>query len=157
MPAVSCSKRETRLLRLYRATRYTAAGIDIRIGQRSTALDSLLAARGVRHAVLITAWNPRSRRQPEGWNKRIQRRLHQRLHRVDMLPAKGILRQWQEAHLLVFAPLPWVLPLARHYRQNAIVAVARGRPARLIVLPYATPGLVVISTGAAMRQDGPAP
>jgi len=139
MTVVRCSQAGAHLLRFYRATRYTASGIDIRIGRRSAALDSLLAEHGVRDAVLITAWNPRSGRQPKGWNKRMQRGLCQRLRRVSALPGMGVLGQWQEAHLLVFAPLRWVLRLARRYRQNAVVAVARRHPARLIMLRYAVP------------------
>src|SRR3954467_12289085 len=76
-----------RLLRAYRGTTYTAAGIEVRIGRRNAALDALLRAHGAREGVLITAWNPRSRRMPERWNHRAQDRLNGFLRRVATMPA----------------------------------------------------------------------
>ena len=60
----------------YRACRYQAAGVDLRIGRRSRALDGLLAGMGAQEAVLITASNPNGRRAPAGCNARMMARLH---------------------------------------------------------------------------------
>src|SRR5215469_14887371 len=54
-----------RLLRVYRDTLYHAKGCDVRIGRRAP--DALFALLGSRVGTFVTAWNPRSRRMPEGW------------------------------------------------------------------------------------------
>ena len=64
-----------RLLGAYRRTVYAVDGVELRIGRHSSAMDALLRRLGVREAVLITAWNPMSRRMPMEWNARAQRRL----------------------------------------------------------------------------------
>jgi len=115
-----------RLLRAFRQTRYTAAGVVVRIGRR----DRLRP----RVAVFITAWNPRSRRMPEGWNRRMQLRLCERLRRYRTLPADGALHRWHEQHLLVVADPRPVLRLARLFRQYSVVISRRGQPARLVLL-----------------------
>ncbi len=120
-----------RTLAAYRKTTYEAAGIEIRIGCRSPAMDRLLASLGVRQAVLITAYNPSSRVMPAGWNRRMQARLAQALRRRRVLPANGTWRRWSEAHLIVFGDVRPVCRLAGPFRQNAIVIVGRGHPAQL--------------------------
>jgi hypothetical protein len=119
------------LLRAYRRTRYEAAGITIRIGRRSLAMDRLLLTRRVRTAVFITAWNPCSRPKPPAWNRRMQARLRRAVRRRLFLPASGHWRGWCEAHLLVFADPRPVQKLARIYRQNAIVILRFRQPAQL--------------------------
>jgi hypothetical protein len=118
-----------RLLRAYRDTVYQAAGCDVRIGRRAP--DALFARLGCREAAFVTAWNPRSRRMPDGWNRRMQQRLCERLRRSVVLAADGSLGRWHEAHLLVGGDSRRVLRLARLFRQHAIVCVQRGRRARL--------------------------
>ena len=88
-----------RMLIAYRKTSYKAAGIEVRIGRRSPAMDRLLSSHGVREAVFITAYNPFSRVMPPGWNQRMQLRLAQVLRRRQCLPAQGSWRRWSEAHL----------------------------------------------------------
>ena len=122
-----------RLLRAYRATRYEAAGVAVRIGRRSAAMDAVLDRMGARVAGFITAWNPRSRRMPDGWNRRMQGRLAERLRRHACVPARGSLRRWHEDHLLAAADPGQLLRLARVFRQYGIVVVVRGRPARLLL------------------------
>jgi hypothetical protein len=122
------------LLRVYRRTRYTAAGITLRIGRRSAGIDALLGRLAARDAVLVTAWNPFSRPMPDGWNRRMQARLRERLRGWRTLSAEGGLGCWQEDHLLVIAPLPPVRVLGRLFRQNALVAIRRRAPARLVLL-----------------------
>ena len=124
-----------RLLGAYWRTVYSVDGVELRIGQRSPAMDALLRRYGVREAVLITAWNPMSRRLPMGWNRRAQRRLRERLRRFVTLEADGGWRRWREDHVLVFAPTRRVVRLAWMFRQAAIVTVGRDR----------TPGLLVLS------------
>ncbi|HEY1934846.1 MAG TPA: DUF3293 domain-containing protein [Acetobacteraceae bacterium] len=124
-----------RLLLAYRRSRYTVGDVDVRIGRACPAMDGFLARHNARSAVFVTAWNPRSRRMPEGWNARMQRRLAKRLRRVAYVSADGSGRGWHEEHVLVFRPLPWVTGLAALFRQHAVVAVRRGRPARLVILP----------------------
>lgn len=120
------------LLRAYRQTRYAASGVVVQIGRRSAAMDTLLVRYGVPSAVWITAWNPFSRPMPLGWNRRMQARLAERLHRLACLPGSGGFRRWREDHLLVLGPVPPVLGVARRFRQNAVVVVRRGQPARLV-------------------------
>jgi hypothetical protein len=121
-----------RLLRAYRRTRYSAAGVVVRIGRCMP--DALFAQIGAREAVFVTAWNPRSRRMPSGWNARMQQRLAERLRRFVVVPADGTLGRWHEAHLLVAADVRRMLRMARVFRQFGVVAVRRGRPARLVLL-----------------------
>ena len=122
------------LHRAYRMTRYSAAGITVRIGRRSREMDRLLISHGQREAVFITAWNPFSRRMPEGWNRRMQSRLARAASRWPVLPAEGRWRRWCEAHVLVFAAAASMAMLARRYRQNAIVIVRIRQQTRLSVL-----------------------
>src|SRR5215510_14014195 len=102
-----------RLLRAYRLTRYCAAGVPIRIGHRVP--DELFATLGARHATLVTAWNPRSRRTPAGRNRHMQRRLRQHLHRFAVAEAAGSLHRWREAMLLVAGEPAPVVRLARRF------------------------------------------
>jgi hypothetical protein len=120
------------LSRAYRLTRYEAAGIEVLIGRRSVAMDRLLAAHRCRSGVLVTAWNPFSRRMPDGWNRRMQTRLAQVARRWPQAPGEGRWRRWREVHLLLFAASAPALRLARLFRQNAVVIVRIGHPARLV-------------------------
>lgn len=116
---------------LYRLSPIVACPIALRIGARSFAADALLARFGVQEAVLVTAWNPRSRRMPDGWNRRMQAGLAACLRRRAVLPAEGAWRGWREAHLLVLGPAQPVEALARRFRQTAVVTLRRGAPVRL--------------------------
>ena len=119
------------LAHAYRRSRYSVAGFGLTVGRRSGALDGLLSGMGAREAVLITAWNPRSRRMPPGWNARMQRRLRQAVRRYFILTASGGARGWTEDHLLVLMPAAQAVVLARRFNQNAIVMMRRGQPAYL--------------------------
>jgi len=98
-------------------------------------MEALLRQYQVREAVLMTAWNPMSRRMPLGWNMRAQLRLQERLRRFVTLPAEGGWRHWQEHHVLVFAPRAPILRLAGIFRQAAIVFVGTGRSPALVIRP----------------------
>ena len=119
------------LLAAYRRSRYEAAGAEARIGRRSLAVDALLARLGVREGGFVTAWNPFSRRMPDGWNRRMQVRLQAAARRLPGAPGHGGDGRWREAHWLLGAEPRRLLVLARRFRQAAIVTVARGQPARL--------------------------
>lgn len=121
-----------RTLRAYRRTTYEAGGIAVRIGWRARGMDGLLRAHGCRTGVFITAWNPRSRRMPPGWNRRRQIALAERLRGMTVLVAQGAWRGWHEAHLLVLDHPGRVRRLARLFRQHAVVQVRIGQRARLI-------------------------
>jgi hypothetical protein len=120
------------LSRAYRMTVYTVAGIAVRVGRPSRAMDRLLHDHRQPEAVFITAYNPFSRPMPPGWNCRMQSRLRQALHRRTVLPASGQWRRWSEAHLLVFDSRRRMIVLARHFQQHAIVTLRPGQPARLV-------------------------
>jgi hypothetical protein len=120
------------LARAYRLTRYQAAGTDIRIGRRAS--EALFGRLGARGATLVTAWNPRSRRMPEGWNRRVQQRLRQCLRRFRVIDAEGSLHGWHEPMLLVAGDPRPAVRLAVRFRQRAVVILRRGRKARLRLL-----------------------
>ena len=123
-----------RLRRAYLRTRYSVQGHELRIGRRTPAIDALLSHYTRSEGVLVTAWNPRSRVMPRGWNERQQRRLLAQLRRHRALPAAGGLGRWHEDHVFVLAPLAVVRPLARLFRQHAVVVVRRGQRARLVFI-----------------------
>jgi hypothetical protein len=99
-------------------------------------MDALLTRAGARMGVFITAWNPLSRRMPEGWNRRMQRCLLERLRRHTRFRANGALRRWREEHLLVVADPRPMLRCARLFRQRGVVVVRRGQPVCLSLLCY---------------------
>ncbi len=121
-----------RLERAYRLTRYRVTSVDIRIDRVPSA--ALFALLGARRAALVTAWNPRSRRMPDGWNRRMQRRLRLRLRRLEVIDAEGSLHRWHEPMLLVAGDARPVIVLARRFRQRAIVVLHSGCRARLRAL-----------------------
>ncbi len=118
----------------YRNSHYSVAGLDLRIGRRNGALDGVLAGLGVREAVLITAWNPASRRMPLTWNSKMMAKLRHRLGTTPALPAQGAGRIWSEDHLLVIGDRRRLAKLARLFGQAAIVGLKRGQGVRLLPL-----------------------
>jgi Protein of unknown function (DUF3293) len=130
-----CGKRAipARTLLAYRKSSYAAGGVEIRIGRRCPPMDRLLSSYGAREAVFITAHNPFSRIMPPGWNRRMQARLVQALHRCAILPATGSWRGWSETHVLVIGDARRVRRQALLFRQNGIVIVRSGQPTRLLV------------------------
>ncbi len=139
----------THLARAYRNSRYSVAGLPLTIGRRSGALDGLLTGMGVRDAVLITAWNPASRRMPRPWNDRMMAALRHRLGSTPSLPATGAAGTgaagsgaagigaagaWAEDHLLVTGDRRRLAVLARVFRQAALVGLRRGQELRLLPL-----------------------
>jgi hypothetical protein len=121
------------MLTAYRKTCYMAAGVPVRIGRRSVAMDRLLVSHGTREGALITAFNPFSRVMPPGWNRRMQVRLARAVRRRQTLAAAGSWRRWSEDHLLVLGDVRPVRRLIGRFRQNGIVIVRRGQPAALLL------------------------
>jgi hypothetical protein len=122
------------LARAYRLTRYRAAGFDIRIGRHAPA--ALFEMLGASQAALVTAWNPLSRRMPEGWNRRMQARLRERLRQGFVIDGEGELGGWHEAMLLVAGDPRRTIRLAAVFRQRAVVIVRRRRKAELRLVRY---------------------
>jgi hypothetical protein len=89
---------------------------------------------GGRDGALITAWNPASRRLPQGVNRRRQRQLTERLRRHHGILAHGRLHRWHEDKLLVAADPRVLMVVARRFDQTAIVVLRAGQPARLALL-----------------------
>ena len=119
------------LLRAYARTEYRAAGAVARIDCRSPGIDATLRRLGVHQGAFVTAWNPFSRRRPQGWNRRMQARLEQAVRRLPSVSGKGESRGWAEDHLLVGADPRRVWRLGLRFRQQAIVTVRIGGRARL--------------------------
>ena len=70
---------------------------------------------------------------PTGWNARALRRFDAAIRRLPHAAGHGGWRQWWEAHRLVAADPRRLTVLARCFRQRAIVVVARGAPARVVI------------------------
>lgn len=135
------------LARAWRATVFEADGIAVPIAPdprlprvwraRRAAVAALLARLGTREACFTGAWNPFSRRRPRGWNARMLARLRAAARRLAVLDGMGRAcrpRPWGEEHLLVGAAPARCATIARRFRQDSIVALARGGPTRMIVL-----------------------
>jgi Protein of unknown function (DUF3293) len=117
------------VLRAYRLTQYRAAGIGFQIGRRAP--EALFIRLGTPTATLLTAWNPRSRRQPIGCNCRMQQRLRKQLRRSIVAEADGTLHRWHEAMLLAAGDPRPAIRLARRFRQRAVVILRRGQTVEL--------------------------
>jgi Protein of unknown function (DUF3293) len=132
------------LLDAYRTTDYVVFDrrreVVIRIGERSHAVDTLLARFGARSAVFITAWNPFGRSRTSGRNKHRQRGLLADLRACGcpnlMGEGRGAGVDWPpEPSVLAFGVLQSeAARMGRAWGQNAVVFVALGRPARLLLL-----------------------
>jgi hypothetical protein len=121
------------LLRAYWETVYEVDGIILRIGRRSASADRWLNQHGATQAALITAWNPYSRRLPEGRNRRLQRSLLEVVRRSPTFPAFGRWRRWSEEHVAVVTNCKRATMLCRVFRQHAFVMLQCGKPVRLIL------------------------
>ena len=126
---------DAKLLGLYRRTDYVVDGrIHVAVGHRSRATDAMLTRLGARAGALITAANPYSQTRPEAWNRRMTGRLASALDTLPLLPAEGRLGGWREEGLFVCGDPRRLARLGRKFRQNALVLVEYGRPARLLFL-----------------------
>ncbi len=119
----------------YLRTEYEAAGVVVRIGRHNAAMDALLDGR---RAAFVTAWNPMSRRMPRGWNERMLARMREAARGRLIAEGWGSARGWTERHLLVAGDPRALVVLARRFRQAAVVVVAPGRLARLVMVTHRT-------------------
>ena len=130
------------LQRAYTATTFVAevldGSIEIRIGRRHPALDALLIGQDTDAWAFITAWNPSSQRLTDTENAARQQRLHDELTSLclPIFSGRGVPDEgdWPpEASLLVLGLAETdALRIGRDHGQNAVVAGARGGPARLV-------------------------
>ncbi len=118
------------VLRSYRLSTYRAGTVEARIGRRPVGLDGRVRV----PSVLLSACNPGGRRLFDGWNRRMMQRLAETLRRVAHVQGEGRLRQWSEPLVLAAMTPARAIVLARRFRQNAVVVLHPGRPARLLLL-----------------------
>ncbi|KAB8123552.1 DUF3293 domain-containing protein [Komagataeibacter medellinensis] len=117
--------------RAYRLSTYHAPGLPVvRIGHRPS-WRSVVPQGDV---VLLSAYNPGGRRRPDGWNRRMMRRLASALAGLPHVLGEGRLGRWSEPLYAVRMPLARGIVLARRFRQNAVVVLHGNRPARLVYL-----------------------
>lgn len=134
--------RHRALLDAYLTTRYVAydgnAMVECRPGEHAAAMDVLLERHGASGGVFITAWNPRSVAQSRAANAAAHRLLAAEVERrgLNGLPHRGFGADpaWQpeEGLFVLDLAIPPALDLAAAFGQNAIAAVARGRPAEVV-------------------------
>ncbi len=118
----------------YRAASYRVAGLELRIGRRSRGLDSLLAGLGLRQAMLLTAHNPLSRRQPARHNATAQARLLAALGPLALLPAESGAGRWREPQILAAGDPRRLQTVIRRFRQMAILRLRPTQAPELVVL-----------------------
>ncbi|WP_323991389.1 DUF3293 domain-containing protein [Nguyenibacter sp. L1] len=124
--------------RAYRRSTYHAGGMVLRVGCRPVAGQG--DAQGDRRSgirgdiVFISAANPGGRRRPDGWNERMMARLAAHLAGVPARRGEGRLGRWGEPLFAARMPLARARVLARRFRQNALLLVRDGGPARLVFL-----------------------
>ena len=130
------------LIHAYRATDYRVYGsppFKLRVGAASTECDALMLAQGVISAAYLTAWNPHSSLVSEVENIAAQDRLRQELSTAGFaaLDGEGVghTGDWPpEPSLLVLGiPRNEATRLARKYRQNAFLWIARGQATELVL------------------------
>lgn len=132
------------LMGAYRRTRYMAGdgGACATVGERSAAIDALLAAHGARSGVFVTAWNPGSGARDAAANRAANVRLAAELAPWRHLPHEGVGDGgWREEGFFVLDLADdAAVALARRFGQVAIVAVRHGEAARLVLTGVAPAG-----------------
>ena len=116
--------------------------IDLRVGARSAAMDSLLAERGLECAAFISSCNPRSHALSVAENLMRMQQFEDRLQALgwSFLAALGVPDNdsWAaEASTLVLGmDAAAAGSLAREFEQNAFVLVTPKAPAELVLVQY---------------------
>ena len=135
---------EFALIAAYRGTSYRVLDDDgglvaeVRVDRASQSIDALLAAHGATRGVFVTAWNPRSVPQPRPVNDaahdRLKAELTRRGARFLLHVGIGADPAWSEHGVFVLdLEIADALALAAACGQNAVVAIAEGEPARLLL------------------------
>src|SRR5262249_4779970 len=129
------------LLSAYVATDFVVfdGGEDwvLKVGVPSPQVDALLDRHGATRATIVTAFNPRSRVLPPEVNLARHRALRRLPDARGLSFLFGAGRdpggEWiAETECIVFGvPLAEALDLARHFDQNAVVFIERGKAPRL--------------------------
>jgi len=121
----------------YRADAGTGKAIEIRVGWRSPAVDELLAARGKRRWVFLTACNPGAVRLSDAVNRARTRELESalRTRRITFFRGEGgsDAGDWreEESFLALGVSLRAAERLRRRFGQDAFVTGIVGGVARL--------------------------
>jgi hypothetical protein len=133
-----------RLIDAYKATRYVVLHdgkeLCLRVGERSLAVDQLLASRGTQTAAFITAWNPRSRTTSERENAEANSHLQADLLKSSIAVLNGYGQgddgKWpaEPSFLAVGISRNHAEVLGRKYLQNAILWIFAGGLPELVVL-----------------------
>ena len=136
------------LLEAYRTTRFVAYDGDCAVvalvDRHMPEMDALLERRGARSGVFITAWNPRSVVLSPERNAAAAARLAARVaaEGFQALPHRGVSTDpaWQpeEGLFVLDIDFDYAVAMAAEFGQNAITAVALGRPAFLLFTPLMT-------------------
>jgi len=129
------------LRRAYRATSYTVEadgrGLVARLDQMSPDIDTLLAARGARQGVFIVAWNPGSERRDDAANRAAHAELVRVLAARKLAWAPHVGQGddgWREEGCFVLDLDDGAARgLALRFGQTAVVRIARGEPATLLL------------------------
>jgi hypothetical protein len=112
--------------------------IDIRVGERSGALEQLLQSSGVRQWAFMTASNPKSRKLPDTENARRNEAMKAMIEQSGWrwLDAIGVPDRpdWQPEHSVLVLGIDRnsALELAKKWDQLAIVCGMQGEPAQLV-------------------------
>jgi hypothetical protein len=128
------------LIAAYETAEYAVAGLVLRVGERSDALDALLDSQAVAVAAFMTAANPRSVRLPARENAARMQALEAALRKAGHAYLHGEGRDPQgkwlaEPSLLALGiARPQAEALGRAFAQNAILFIERGRPPELVTL-----------------------
>jgi Protein of unknown function (DUF3293) len=131
------------LIEAYRATDFvlfdTGDGeVVVNVGRRSADFESILAARAVETAVIVTAYNPRSVVLPDAENQArhdaLTALLQSRAHDYTLGEGRDPTGKWKaELECVVFGiAVEEGLALARAFDQNAIVFISRGEAPTLV-------------------------
>jgi len=133
------------LLEAYRTTRFVAydggRAVVALVDQHAPEMDALLERLAAHSGVFITAWNPRSVVLPPERNAVAAARLATRVAAEGFraLPHRGFSADpsWhpEEGLFVLDIDFDYALAVAADFGQNAITAVAFGRPAVLLFTP----------------------
>ena len=112
--------------------------LALRIGENSRGLDLLLGRLGTSRWAFVTAWNPLSQLRSQWYNAQRQRALRRVVERSGWRWLRGLAQSdagdWpaEPGLLLLGIGAQQARRLGRRFRQYAVVAGERGKPARLL-------------------------
>lgn len=116
----------------YRISRYSAGPVAARIGEPSPTADNWMAHHRAPSLVLITAWNPWSKRLPDRLNELAHRRLLTALRGRPVVEGWSGNGPWQEWTVATPGGPKLGRLLCRRFRQRAFIWIRRNRRTRLV-------------------------